>query len=99
MFGGKARIHPCVDDAAAEQKLLYAVTNPVKDGLLESMAKSPLFSTYGHLTKGEPLRFWYIDYEAYWLAGGNQKKSHRLKDYLKWVTLFCAPLPGQGEMS
>ena len=31
VFGGRARVHPCVDDAAAEQKLLYAVTNPVKD--------------------------------------------------------------------
>lgn len=99
VFGGRARVHPCVDDAAAEQKLLYAVTNPVKDNLLEGMSKSPLFSTYDHLTKGEPLRFWYIDYDAYWAAGGDRKKSHRLKDYLKWVSWSCAPLPGQRDMS
>ena len=99
LFGARARIQPSVDDAAAEKKLLYAVANPVKDHLLESMARSPLFSTYNHQAKGEPLRFWYIDYEAYWLSGGNRKKSHRLKDYLKWVSWSCAPLPRQQSMT
>jgi hypothetical protein len=99
VFGGKARIHPCIDDKAAEQKLLYAVTNPIKDNLLESPSKSPLFSTYDHQAKGKPLRFWYIDWDAYWTAGGNRKKSHRVKDYLKWVTWSCAPLPSQLNMS
>ena len=63
------------------------------------MSTSPLFSTYNHLAKGEPLKFWYIDYEAYWTAGGPRKKSHRLKDYLKWVTWSCTPLPCQLKMT
>ena len=95
MFGGRSRAHECVDDAAAEQKLLYAVTNPVKDNLIETVSKPPLFSTYDHLAKGKPLRFWYLDWEAYWTAGGKRKKSHRLKDYLKWVSWECTPLPSQ----
>ena len=98
VFGGRARTHECVDDAAAEQKLLYAVTNPVKDNLLETVSKPPLFSTYDHLAKGKPLRFWYLDWEAYWTAGGKRKKSHRLKDYLRWTTWQCTPLPSQMAM-
>ena len=67
--------------------------------LLARMSKPTLFSTYDPLTKGELRKFWYIDYEAYWLAGGDQKKSHRLKEYLKWVSWSYALLPGQREMS
>jgi len=98
VFGARARTYPCIDEGAAEQKLLYAVTNAVKDNLLERVSKTPLFSTYDHLAKGEKLRFWYIDYEAYWAAGGSRKKSHRLKDYLKWVEWKCAPLPQHAKM-
>jgi hypothetical protein len=54
VFGARARIHVCADDEAAEQKLLYAITNPVKDNLLDTVSKSPLFSTYEHQAKGEP---------------------------------------------
>ena len=99
VFGARARIQPCLDDAAAEQKLLYAVTNPIKDDLLENATKSPLFSTYEHQANGKPLRFWYIDWEAYWLAGGTRKKSHRPKDYLKWTTWSCTALPSHQGMT
>ena len=99
VFGARPRIHPCLDEASAEKHLLYAVTNAVKDNLLESVSKSPLFSTYSHQAKGEKLRFWYIDYEAYWAVGGDRKKTHRLKDYLKWVEWHCTPLPGQAAMT
>jgi hypothetical protein len=95
VFGARGRIHHCVDDTAAENKLLYALTNTIKDNLHEKVSETPFFSTYEHQAKGEPLRFWYIDYEAYWAAGGNRKKSHRLKDYLKWVEWECTPLPSQ----
>ena len=93
VFGARSRVHPCADDKAAEKKLLYALTNTVKDNLHESLSNTPFFSTYNHLAKGEPLRFWYIDYEAYWAAGGDRKKSHRVKDYLRWVEWSCTPLP------
>ena len=93
VFGGKPRVHHCVDDTAAENKLLYALTNTLKDNLHERIAETPFFSTYEHQAKGEPLRFWYIDYDAYWTAGGNRKKTHRLKDYLKWVEWRTTPLP------
>jgi hypothetical protein len=97
VFGARSRIHPCVDDTAAENKLLYALTNTIKDNLHERIKERPFFSTYEHQAKGEPLRFWYIDYEAYWAAGGNRKKTHRVKDYLKWVEWSCTVLPSQAN--
>ena len=93
VFAGRSRIRPCLDEGSAERHLLYALTNPVKDGLVERVSGSPLFSTYHFQSKGEKLRFWYIDRDAYQTAGGDRKKSHRLKDYLKWVEWECAPLP------
>jgi hypothetical protein len=75
LFAARPRIHPCLDDESAEQKLLYSLTNPVKDNLVETVSQSPYFSTYRHQAFGEDLRFWYIDYEAYWAAGGDRKKA------------------------
>ena len=99
VFGSRSRMHPCLDEGAAEKQLLYALTNPVKDGLVERVSKSPLFTTYHFQSKGEALRFWYIDYDAYYTAGGERKKSHRLKEYLKWVSWECTPLPEHEGMS
>ena len=99
LFAARARFHPCVDDKAAEQKLIYGLTNTVKDNLVEKVSQAPFFSTYRHQAFGDELRFWYLDYEAYWVAGGHRKKGHRLKDYLKWVTWECTPLPNQVEWS
>ena len=95
LFAARSRFHPCLDDEAAEQKLIYAVVNPVKDKLIETVSQSPFFSTFRHQAFGDELRFWYLDYEAYWAVGGDRKKGHRLKDYLKWVTWECTPLPNQ----
>ncbi len=93
LFAARSRIHPCIDDKAAEQKLIYALTNPVKDNLVETVSRSPFFSTYRHQAFGDELRFWFLDYQAYWAAGGKRKKGHRLKDYLNWVTWECTPHP------
>ena len=99
LFGGRARMHPCLDDESASQKVLYAMTNPAKDNLIDRTAHSPFFSTYHHQAKGRPLRYWYIDYDAYNTAGGKRKKSHRLKDYIKWVTFSTTPLPAHQSMT
>ena len=61
----------CVDDERAERKLFYSLTNVVKDGLVEKVSQSPFFSTFKHQANGKPLRYWYIDYEGYWEAGGD----------------------------
>jgi len=95
LWSSRVRVTPCIDDRAAEQQLLYILTNPVKDGLLESVAESPLFTTYTSLAHGKPLRYWRIDWSAYQLAGGSRKKGHSPKDYLEWLRLELDPLPHQ----
>jgi hypothetical protein len=94
VFGGRTRVQPCLDLPSAEQQLVYALTNAVKDGLVERVSESPFFSTYRHLAFGEPLEFWRIDWAGYWEAGGTRKKNHAPKDYLRWERLALAPLPG-----
>jgi hypothetical protein len=99
VFNGRMRIHPCLSKDTAEQKLLYAMTNAVKDNLVERTASSPLFTTYHHQAKGKTLKYWYIDFDAYWTAGGSRKKTHRLKDYIRWTDWHCTPLPHQQAKS
>ena len=93
VYGERYRAEPCLDDASAEQQLVYAMANAVKDGQVARVADSPFFSTYRHLAFGEPLRFWYIDRTAWWRKGG-PRRGNRPKDHLKWVELSLAPLPG-----
>lgn len=99
MFGGRGRSHPCITDQAATHQLLYSLTNVAKDHLIEKTAQTPFFTTYHHQAKGKPLKYWYIDYTAYYTAGGKRKKSHRLKDYLRWVEWRTTPLPEHEKMT
>jgi hypothetical protein len=91
LFAARPRIEPCLDDRAAKQQLIYAMTNPLKDGLVETVRETPFFSTFRHQASGDPLRFWYLDRAAWWKAGGPRKKSHRLKDFLRWVEYELPP--------
>ncbi len=95
----RARVEECTDGKIAEQKLLYAITNPVKDGLIASVKQTPFFSTYRHQAHGDPLRFWWIDKAAFWRAGGYENKNHRLKEYLKWTIWETTPLPHLADMT
>jgi hypothetical protein len=99
VFGGRLRMHPCITDGSASSQLLYAMTNTAKDNLIDKTAHTPFFTTYHHQAKGRPLRYWYIDYDAYHTAGGKRKRSHRLKDYLRWVDWCTTPLPEQEGMT
>ncbi|MCP3667298.1 MAG: hypothetical protein GY696_33195 [Gammaproteobacteria bacterium] len=87
------RSEPSTDDMSAEQQLIYAVTNPVKDGLVENASHSPFFSTYRHLAYGEELKFWYIDWETYWKKGGSRRKTHHPNDYIENIKWAVTPLP------
>ena len=99
VYTGRYRISACQSDPSAEKKLLYAVTNTVKDGLVSSTKQSPFFSTFNHLTRGDPLRFWWIDWAGYWKAGGSESKKHHPKEYLKWVDWELTPLPHLSDLS
>ena len=97
LFAAPERVTECVDAAQAEEKLFYAMTNTVKDGLVNKVSDSPFFSTYDFWTKEKPLSFWYIDWDAYYKAGGERKKNHRPKDYLCWVEWEPKVLPNWAD--
>ncbi len=99
LFSSRYRMEACVSDEPAEQKLFYALTNVVKDGLVEKVSQSPFFSTFKHQAHGEILEYWYIDWEGYWEAGGDRNKQLRPKDFLKWVTVETTPLPAWMDLS
>ncbi|MCP4569919.1 MAG: hypothetical protein GY841_20255 [FCB group bacterium] len=61
--------------------------------MIETVRQSPFFSTYRHLAYGDPLKFWYIDWHAWWKAGGFTNKHHRAKHYFKWTEFELTPLP------
>ncbi|MFO8072140.1 MAG: hypothetical protein R6V85_09720, partial [Polyangia bacterium] len=75
------------------------LTNVVKDGLVERVRRSPFFSSWPALAEGKQLKYWHIDWEAYYLAGGARSKRHRVKDYIRWEELEISPLPWQREWS
>jgi len=95
LWGAPYRPTPCTDDVSASQQLIYCMTNPAKDGLVEKVGDSPFMTTYPALAQGKRLRFWRIDWDGYHHAGGARKKSHRIKDYLEWLELELTPLPEQ----
>lgn len=95
VWGAPFRPSICTDDAAAEKQFLYCLTNPVKDGLVATLRESPFFTCYRAMAHGKPLRFWRIDWDAYYKAGAARKRNHRPKDYLQWMELELTPLPHQ----
>jgi hypothetical protein len=98
VYGGRYRAEPCLDDESAEQQLIYAMANAVKDGQVERVSQSPFFSTYRHMAYGEPLKFWYIDRTAWWRKGG-PIRGNREKDHMKWVSFELKPLPAWESMT
>ncbi len=95
VFSGRYRATCCDDDEAAEEKLYYAITNIVKDGLLDTQNGRTFLSAYPTLAAGKKLKFWKINWRLYYKKGGPRVKKHRPKDYIEWKELdftWIAPL-------
>jgi len=99
LYAGPPRVTPCANDNNAFQQLIYAMTNPVKDGLVDRVHRSPFFSTYAQQARGEPLRYWDIEWECYWEAGGPFNRRLHPKQFMTWRTLEIAPLPHLADMA
>ena len=95
VFGGRYRATPCLDDESVSQQWTYAVTNSVKDHLVQTVREAPFFNTYRAVARGKTPRYFLIDWDAYHRAGGPRKKSHCPQDYVKWMELRLSPLPAQ----
>lgn len=92
VWTGRTRCGPVLDEAELEECMLYAVTNPVKDGLVDSVSHYPGFTCYHHLAHGAPLEFSYVDWGLWWRHGGPRNKRP-LGEYVRWVEVRLSPLP------
>jgi len=96
-WAGPHRPAPCEDDRSAEQQLVYHVTNPVKDNLVETVSGSPLFTSFRALGRGEAQRYFLIDWDAFHRAGGWRRRGHSPKEHMRWLELTFAPLPQHAD--
>ncbi len=92
LFSTRNRSEEAIDDMSLEQQLLYAVTNPVKDGLVDRVAHWNGFSSYQQLATGQVDRYHYIDWTAWHRAGGRRSKKSPAA-FTKWAEVKLTPIP------
>jgi len=98
MFSTPSRDVECLDDLSVEQQFEYALLNPVKDGLIDSIRHWKGFSSYGALAQGKDPVYTYVDRTAWWKAGGpNSLKPPEA--FTKTVRLKYTPLPGTEHLT
>ena len=92
LFSTRNRSDEAIDDLSLERQLLYAVTNPVKDGLVDRAAHWKGFSSYEQLATGKVERFSYIDWTAWHRAGGKRSKKPP-EAFVKRTEVKLSPIP------
>jgi hypothetical protein len=92
VFSSPPRMVECVDDESLEQQFFYAMTNPVKDGLVETVAEWKGFSSYQALAHGKLETFTYFD-RTLWHKAGGKNKNLPLEQFVKKVSVEYTPLP------
>jgi len=98
LFASRNRTDEATDDSAAEQQLFYAVTNVVKDGLVDRVEHWGGVSSYRQLATGQVDTYTYIDRTAWHRAGG-VSSGKPPEAFTRTVTLELTPLPGWEGMS
>jgi len=98
MFSSPSRDVECLDNESAQRQFGYALTNPVKDGLVERVEHWKGFSSYEYLAKGKDPVFTYIDRTAWHRAGG-VKSGKPLGVFTETIRLVFTPLPGMEHLS
>jgi hypothetical protein len=92
IFSTRNRNEEAVDDKSLEQQLLYAVINPVKDGLVDRVAHWQGVSSYGQLATGEVDRYPFVNWTRWHKAGG--KRSPKPPEaFIEWVEVKLEPIP------
>ena len=92
MWSGRIRLEACADEASADDKLVYVMTNAVKDDLVEKVSDWLGFSTHHQLAKGKPVPYKYTKLHAWWKKGGpNGRKDKR--DFAATAEVHTTPLP------
>jgi hypothetical protein len=98
IFSSPSRDVECLDNESVQGRIEYALTNPVKDGLVDRVAHWKGFSSYGALARGEDPVYTYIDRTAWHKAGG-KSSGKPMTAYTKSIRLTYTPLPGTEHMS
>ena len=98
VWSSRAHVIPIADENALIERLLYAVTNVVKDGMVESISQWPGFSTFEQLAHGKRQTFTYLDRTAWWKAGGPASGIPKQK-FVRSVSVETSPLPGWENLS
>ena len=98
VFSTRSRSIECVDNLSAEQQFFYAMTNPVKDGLVDRVAHWKGFSSYQALAQGKDEVFTFINRTAWHRAGG-KKSGKPLSAFTETVRIEYSPLPGWESMT
>ncbi len=98
VFSTRSRNVECVDDLSAEQQFFYAMTNPVKDGLVDRVAHWKGFSSYNALARGQDEVFTYINRTAWHRAGGKKSKKP-LQAFAETIRIKYSPLPKWESMT
>jgi hypothetical protein len=94
VFSTHVRAAEAQCDQSLEQQLFYAVTNVVKDGLVEEAAHWKGFSLHNQMATGDIEKFYYIDYAA-WRKAGGPKSGKPASAFMKTTTVELTPLPSQ----
>lgn len=94
MFSTPPRTVPCLDNRSMEQQFFYALTNPVKDGLVDKISHWKGFSSYNQLAHGKDEVFTYCSRTAW----HKQNKRKPLQAFMKSVRIEYTPLPSLAQM-
>lgn len=95
LYSSRNRTQEATDDFSLEHQLLYAVTNPVKDGLVGRVAHwhaAGGLSSYNQLATGRIDRYSYIDRAAWHRAGGSASKKS-VEQFVVTIDLELDPIP------
>ena len=98
IFSTPSRDVECIDNESAGRQLEYAMTNPVKDGLVDRVAAWKGFSSYNALALGKDEVYTYIDRTA-WHKSGGKRSGKPPEAFTKTVRLTYTPLPGTESLA
>lgn len=98
MFSTPSRNVDCIDDESAQNQFEYALTNPVKDGLVDRIRHWGGFSSYGALASGSEVDFTWVDRTA-WHHKGGERSRKPPEAFTKTIRLEYTPLPGTEHLS
>ncbi len=98
LFSSRNRSATVLDDKSLEDQLLYAVTNPVKDGLVEKTSHWKGVSSYNQLATGEVDTYTYINWTK-WHRDGGTLNPKSPGEYIENVKVELSPIPSWEGLS